>query len=74
MKHSTSKHFTRRRQERNNEVVSDTGRALVAEYSLKDIYTIDVTLLAFRRSAVIGELTTEILEEILTANADAHVK
>ena len=74
MRHSTRTHVTRRRQERNNVIISTAFPGLLAVYCMRDIFTIDVTPLEFRRSPVAGEGTEETCKEILSTNADATEK
>ena len=47
---------------------------LVENYSIKDIFRMDVTSLAYRRSPVANEFSTEKYQAILAINADASEK
>ena len=59
-------HVTRRPRQRNNVIVSTTFPCLVAEYCPRDIFTIYIIQLGFRRSPVAGESIEKALKEILS--------
>ena len=64
----------RRRLERNNVIICTKIPGLVAEYCLRNIFTIDVTQLEFRRSPVAGESAEEAFKEELSTDDDAAEK
>ena len=73
-RHSIQAHIPRRRQARNNGIVCTTFPDLLADYRLRDIFTIDVTELEVFWSPVAGESIEETCNEILSTNADATEK
>ena len=74
MRASTRTHIMRRRLETNNGVVVSTLRGLAGNYALGDIFTMDVTTLAYRRSPVANKDSTEGFRVYLTMSADATEK
>ena len=61
---STRSHVMKSRLEMNNEDVASILPKLVESYSVKDVFTMDVTKLAFRRSLVAYERSTEIFPKL----------
>ena len=71
---STRSHVMESRLEMNNEDVASILPRLIENFSLTDIFTMDVTSLAFRRSPVANENSTEEFKVVFAINADATEK
>ena len=74
MRAATRTNETRSSLDVNEEMVASIMPRLVEKYALNDIFTMDVTSLAFRRSPVANEHSTDEFKVVLAINADASEK
>ena len=57
-------------QEHNHEDIGEMMHGLVAKYRQEDVFTCDVTELAFRRSPMADGASTSLFKVVLTCNTD----